>query len=598
MPDFSEKPNDKFINDAQQYLMTTWQGAHADWVTLDSFLHLTYAVWVKLSEAEKLVRPDYRPSKPANIVKNAVNQMMALHPKVHRNPVGNSANKEEDADAAEVGLGAILTDAAMRAMDHPFKTAAAHLVHYNYAVMGIMPVFPKNGRDKKGNRIHVHSPNFNPIEITAPNPTTVLMDPTDKEPPYAIRRGRMSAIRIFELSQNKKRLGRVDAVLFDMEPYKDSPFTEVDFVEYWTAKWKAFRVPARNDQVASAEGQLLWVEMNTMGFLPYTHAFGSLGIAPSDLDKVDPRYQARGILWDVRDSIRLQAQARNAKMQNLIDTVFAPLLTPEDAEELKRAFARGDDVIGNIEDPEKTRPLATNQVPRWVFEVDRELGEDIEEGTLNRSLAGLREPGVVTVGQQGQLDTSARKQFDLPLAQLENMVTIIGSRVYQLVDNMKQMEGVIGAQGNHLRKSWLHGEYNCDIGFEPTNPALELQSREISLREVEAGGKDWETHWEEAEGVTNVSERWKRLARQQVRLSPEMWALFLKEEAEDLGVGEEFEAAQQALAAEAEQASSSAAPSANGASAGLPPGVEARVSRPLREPVDDRTVNPGRTGEV
>jgi hypothetical protein len=585
MPDFSKKPDDKFILDAHAYLTSTWRDTHADWVTLDSFLHRTYPVWLNISDAEKVERPDYRPGKPATIVKSAVNQMMALHPKVHRNPVGTSANKEEDANQAEDGLAAVLTNSAMKAMDHPWKTGAAHLIQYSYAVFGILPKFPRNGV-VNGKRVYVHSPNFNPIEITAPNPATILMDPTDKEPPFSIRQGKMPAIKISELSQNKVQT-RKNAVQFDMTPYLESPFTEVEFTEYWSERWHAFSVPEQQNGNNAVPAQLLWVERNPLGFMPYTHAFAGIGMAPSDLDKTDPKYQARGILWDVMDSIRLQAQSRNAKMQALIDSVFAPLLTTGDAEELKQNLARGNDIIP-VEDPDGIRPMQTNQIARWIFEIDREFSDDVEEGTSSRSLGGIRTPGVVTVGQQNQLDTSARAQFNLPLAQLENMATIIGSRVFHLVDNMKQMEGVIGAQGKHLRKSWLHGEYNCDIGFEPTNPALNLQKREVGLREVEGGGKDWETYWEEDEGVTNTSERWSRLARQQVRLSPEMWSLFLQEEAEDLGVGDEFEATQQA------QAQAEAGAGSNGAAPGLPPGVNARVSRALRQSVDPRTVSPGR----
>ena len=591
MPDFTQKPNDKFIQDAHVYLNDTWRGAHADWQILDSFLHRWYAVWDKDTDAAKIARPDYRPSKPANIVKHAIDNMMAFNPKVHRNPIGTSETAPEDADRAEVGLAAILTDSAVKATSHPWRMAAAHLVHYSYAVIeGPLPKFPRG---------YTHTADSNPLEIRAPNPATILMDPMDKEPPFAIRRGKMPAIKLFELSQNKVRQRRRNANLFDMGPHKDTPFAMVEFNEYWTEKWHAFRVPAQPNLQSPSASQLLWVEKNPLGFLPYTHAFAGFGIEPSNLDEINPRYQARGILWDVLDSIKLHAQAQNAKHQALIDAVFAVLLTEGDAEELKKALAEGSDII-QVENPDTTKPMRTQEIARWIFQITGEYAEDIEEGTVNRSLGGFREEGVVTVGQQAILDTRSRARFTLPLLQLEYMASITGSRAYHLVDNMNALGGVIGARGKYIRKGWLHGNYNADVKFEPSDPVLELQKRQLGITEVQAGMKDFETYWEEDAGVTDVTERWKRLAKQQVRTSPEIWALFLQEAAEEEGVGDEFEAVQQA-AAQAQTVGTASAP--NGSVVDpitnpQPQGVNEAV-RQLREPLSGATTKPApRRGPV
>ena len=284
-------------------------------------------------------------------------------------------------------------------------------------------------------------------------------------------------------------------------------------------------------------------------------------------------------MWDALDSIRLQAQSRNAKHQALIDAVFAPLLTAEDPEELKRRLAEGADIL-QVDDPNSTKPMQTQQIARWIFEIDREYTEDIEEATVNRNQAGLREQGVVTVGQQQLLDTRARQRFNLPLMELENMAAITGSRILNLVDNMDKLGGSIGAYGKNIKKSWLHGNYNCQVSFEPSDPALSLQQRQQGLSEVAAGVKDFETYWEQDEGVTNIAERWSRLARQQVRTSPEIWAMFLQEAAEEEGVGDEFQASQQA-AAEAGQGEM-----------GMPPMANGSAPEPLREPLSGTTVKP------
>ena len=537
MPDFSQKPTDALIDQAEAYLKELWKGAHDDWDKLDSYLLRNYDVWDYENDRDAHKRPDYRPAKPASIVKNAIAQMMAHSPVVTRTKVGTSENSQEDSDKIETGLAAILSNTALKSSIHPYTMAGRYLVHYSYAVMRGPLITSREGYE--------HTPTSNPIEIEVPNPRTVLMEPLDKNPQYVVRRGTMPAIRMHELSKRKVRT-RDNAILFDMEPYKDDQWAEVQYLEWFTNRWHAYRVMSSKNDKGDPIGQsgMLFSEINPIGFVEWTQAFGGFGIMPSTATKFDPKYLARGILWDSLDSLRLHAQSGNAKQQALMDAIFAPLVGEQDQEELENQLRENPEYI-QADDPNSIRPLPTNPVPRWGFGVTDEQAQDIQESTIAPSLGGVREPGVVTVGQQDTLDTRARAQFNLPLMELEQMVSVMAERTMELVDNLKMLNGSIGANGHVLRKAWIHGNHNVRVGFEPANPALDLQKRRSDMEEFDRGLLDRETYWER-NGDLNTSQMWKRMAKEQVRTSEEMWKQELQDAAEDDGVGEEFARSQQA----------------------------------------------------
>lgn len=537
MPDFSEKPTDELITHAKTYLTDLWAGAHEDWKKLDSYLLRTYQVWDSIVESESIHRPEYRPAKPASIVKNAIAQMMAHSPVVKRTKVGASQNAQEDADNVETGLAAILSNSAVKTSVHPYTMAGRYLIHYSYAVMRGPLITSRSDYD--------HQATSNPIEIEVPNPRTVLMDPLEKDPQYVVREASLPAIRLHELSKEKKRT-RNNAILFDMAPYANDPWAEVPYLEWFTNRWHSIRVLSTKDSKGDRRGQegLLFSEINASGFVEWTQSFGGFGIMPSSIDKFDPRYLARGILWDAMDSLKLHAQSGNAKQQALLDAIFAPMIGEDDNEEMQRKLSENPDYL-QVDDPNSLRPLPTNSVPRWGFGVSDEQAQDIQEATISPSLGGVREPGVVTVGQQDTLDSRSRAQFNLPLLQLEQMVSVIAQRVNMQVDKLETLKGSIGANGRVLKKSWLHGDYNASVGFEPANPALDLQQRQSDREDYSMGLLDKESYWER-NGELNATQMWRRLAEEQVRTSDEMWKLELQEAANELGVGDEFSKAQEA----------------------------------------------------
>ena len=569
MPDYSQKPDSAFVDSAVAYYEDLWRETHDKWRELDSFYNRDFQVWNNTADSERLRRPNYRPSKPTNIINHAADTQMAFTPTVHRGPVGTSKTRETDADSLEPALASILIDSAMKETDHPWKVAGKYLVHYGYAVFeGPFLEMPKS---------YVHDRDCNPIRIRVPNPARVLLDPTEREPSFVVKKSMMPAYRVYELSLEKKRT-RKSAVEFNLDDYAEDVWQEVEIVECWSDKWHS---------VKAADQGMIYVERNTLGFVPFTQAFAGFGMSPVDMESSGPASLAQGMLEPIIDAIRLQAQARTAKHQILMDNAFAPLVTTQDPQEIAAQMAQGDVLQG---DPNDFRVLPMQQVQQWMFQIDREYEEDMEEGTFNRALSGHREPGVTTVGQQAILSGSARQKFNLPSLQLEYCASIIASRILQLVNTVDRLEGAIGAAGHVLKKAWIKNNYNAKVVFEVLDPVLDLQRRQLGLQEVSMNLKDYETYWEEDAHVTNVSERWKRLDRQAVRTNPQVAAKFAQLAAEEIGIDDMFDPT------EGEQAG-------GGGQAGmtepaldriLNPGTENEAVRQLRQPLTDQVAKPGR----
>ena len=568
MPDYSQKPDNAFIDSATHYYEDMWRETHDKWRELDSFYNRDFSVWNNATDSERSRRPGYRPSKPTNIINHAADTQMSFTPKVHRGPVGRSQTREADADKLEPALAAILIDSAMQETDHPWKAAGKYLIHYGYVVFE-GPFLEMGGG-------YEHDENCNPIRIRVPNPAHVLLDPTEREPSFAIKRSTMPAYRAYELSMEKKRT-RKNAVEMDMSAYSEDQWQEIEVTECWSSSWHAVKVP---------EQGVLYVERNTLGFVPFTQGFAGFGMNPVSSSKKGPAHMAQGMLDPVMDTIRLQAQARTAKHQILMDNAFAPLVTTQDPQEIAAQMAQGDVLQG---DPNDFRVLPMQQVQQWMFEVDREYDADMEEGTFNRSLGGFRQPGVTTVGQQAILSGAARQKFNLPGLQLEYCASIIASRVLQLVDKVDRLKGAIGGQGQILRKSWIKGNYNAKVVFEVIDPVLDLQRRQLGLQEVSMNLKDYETYWEEDAHVTNVSERWKRLDRQMARTNPAVAAKFAELAAEEIGIDDLFEGEEEAQTG----------PPVNGGTPAnvldriMNPGTENEAVRQLRQPLTDQVAKPG-----
>ena len=276
----------------------------------------------------------------------------------------------------------------------------------------------------------------------------------------------------------------------------------------------------------------------------------------------DPFNYAQGILTPNKETIRKRTQEISASHQMLLRTAFAPMGTSRDPMTLAQAIQNEGILEG---DPQDYWVMNTGDIPGWMQNVRMGTDNTLELGTYSSALAGQRQAGVTTVGQQAILNTAAMRIFAGLAMQREHMASIVGGRILQLVDNVSELSGGIGANGKLLRKSQIHSVYGVQIAFPHAEPVMEMQNRQVAMSEYGAGLIDPLTYYEVA-GYENGTDIQKRLLEQEIRNLPAVKERFETEAAQQLGLVDEenVEAAAQQIQ-QRQQAAQPQIPGMNGA---------------------------------
>lgn len=309
---------------------------------------------------------------------------------------------------------------------------------------------------------------------------------------------------------------------------------------------------------------------------------------------------AVGLLRPIRESLKMMAQARSGRHNALINATFAPMGTTGDAGEVSDQLARGD-ILEGMQEGDLWWMRFPN-LPRWIFQSEDMVERDIEAGTYARSLSGTRQQGVSTVGQQAILSTAAAKKFVAPAKQMEQMASIVGSNILRLVDKLDEK---LMVRGFSVGPEEIDGDYNCRVTFELIDPVLQLQQRELGMREVMAGLKSIETYWSADARLEDVSGERRRILEDLVRKDPAYVSEMAKVVAAGLGMPDVMEAMQNGREQAQVQAQGllqglepTAAPM--GAPSALPPEegsprAAGAAMRQLRQPLTPSVASPGRS---
>ena len=529
--DLTDKPDATVIDNLRSHLKEVWAKAHGNWDRWDSFYNRTYNIWEGAAAQE---RPGWlKPSRPTTIVDNAVTHQLSSEPIVHRYPTKETEEAEQDADAVEKGLRAVMDEASLAEPVLTWQQVGKNLVHLGYAVVEVgldPPVMekrrtePKRGSDmtdeewKAAQRLYEHyRRTVSPIRTRAPHPARILLDPWEKRPRVAIRHARRYAIDLHNLTTMRQKLGR-EADIFEIRGNR--PFEKFLVDEYWTETWHAMMVAGHvtgsGREVFNRSKEMLFIERNTWGFVPYCHAYAGFGQEPTNQDQLDPAYLAVGILESVWADIKAQAQAVSGRHNALIEATFNKrLLRGMGADEFRDQEAQGD--IIEVPDSGAVQWMDVQSLPRWMFEIERWYAADIEQGTYSRALGGQREQGVSTVGQQAILSTAAARKFKGVSRQLAHLGTAAASQILQLVD---LLDLDLTVHGKRLKPSMLDRDYSVQIEFEMVDPVLQLQQREIGMREVQLGLKSTETYWSADAQLEDASGEMERLLMDFLRKNP------------------------------------------------------------------------------
>lgn len=557
MADFNERPDDKFIDEHREHLESVWRNTRESWEEIDDFYQLRFPVWKGPNAGNHAKnRGSYRPSTARNIIDQASDQFLGFIPKPRREPLQDTQTDKDDAEAVESAVKAIMMDSAMKTMSQPWKSINKSIDARGYGAtkIDLHPSAP--GKDRPAY--------WNPVRIYSVNPGSILLDPLEKEPPAGFETIQMTVHQIMQRAARKKNLkffyglGEIEGM---------SPWQRITIDRYWTRSWHTFKVKG---------GPIIYQEKNAWGFVPLAHTFAGFGMEPINEGAGDPQYLAQGILEAVKESIRIQAQSKTAKHTMVIEEAYMPFGTSRDPAEMMKAIESGNILTGDAADYWKMR---LSEIPRWVFEEDRDTDTDIQRGTYNPAIVGFREQGVTTVGQQAILDNSGRRKFAGPAMQVEHLASIQASWILRLVDKLPQLKAGIGAHGKLLRRSQIHGVYDMSVTFDVLDPALQMQREELGLRKFSVGLQSDVGFWRDDAAVENISGLKQELDEQAIRNNPDIRARRIAEVAQSMDevAGEDVE-----LLAKAAQAGE------------LPVTSTEDVSRPLRQPLTEEAVRPAR----
>ena len=529
MADLRERPDEEIINRFYSKMGELWSNAHQEFRDNDAYYQRKFKVWSNTYQG----RPVFYDSTPTHLVDHAVATLMSFSPRIHREPVGETEQHKQDATNLEHGLKSIMDDAALHEPTIPWKVCAQYLVAHGYAVveapvlvgLGQRPTEPVESEfddeeafETAKTIYRANRKSFNPVRIRVPHPSTVLMNPREKVPTVAIKASKMTAQELHEQSITKKRKQRRKyAEIFDMG--NKDPWDEVEVWDYWTPYWHVKLVanssPSYNASPTSRAATPIWMERNTWGFVPFVHSFAGWGMDMADTGG-DPKNFAQGILGPNKETIRKRTQEISAFHQILLRFAYAPMGTSRDPITLAQAISNEGILEG---DPQDFWVMNTPDVPGWALQLRSQTDSTLEMGTYSSALAGVRQAGVTTVGQQAILNTAGMRIFSGVALQREHMASIVGSRILQLVDSVSELAGGIGANGKTLNKSTIHNVYGIQVAFPHGEPVMELQQRQMAMSEYGAGLIDPMTYYETA-GYENGTEIKQRLIEESVRNLP------------------------------------------------------------------------------
>lgn len=508
----TERPTEKHINALHGYLRDLWADAHAQWRKVDSFYNRSFVVWPQDVDE---TRPKWRPSKATHIIDHAVDTHLAFEPRVHRPPAGEGERHQQRADRIEPWLQACFLEASLMEPTHPWKQVGKHLLLYGYTVVEAPKAFLRDRPEDEVQQSVEESAGehevrkavmeyerrmWNPIRIRAPHPARVLMDPTDKQPKEAIQIIRRTNEDLHQITRSKKKAGRKA----DIFQYDKGPYELVTTAEYWSRWWHAILLVS--DEYS--DGELLVVEPNTWLYLPYAHAFSGFGQEPTDIEKINPVYMAVGMLDPIMDSLTRQAQEVSAKHNALIEAAFTSMGTTRDAAEVANIKAKGGIYEGMQQ--QDIWYAAFPNLPQWLFQVGNETLQDIEAGSFSLALAGIRQEGVTTVGQQAILSTAANRKFIGPAQQVDHLATIVASNVLRLVDVLGD---TITIRGEKISPDDIEHDYSVQVTFEVVDPVLQLQKQQLGLQEYQQGLKSKTRYWSEDARLENISEERRNMVK-------------------------------------------------------------------------------------
>ena len=522
MSDSGDRPTASTIEKESLHLTQLWAPSKVRWNTYDEYVNQTYAVW----DATHGDRPKWHLSMASSIIDTAVSTQLALNPSASRDSVSRGEKKSEADDEIETWTTNRLNAIAAFSVQLPAKQLARHLVTYGYGVLkgplldfSDEPEDPEKMKKRRSETTedfehrqlqnkHAREDWF-PFRTEAPHPARILLDPTEKRPTAGLEvTGR------YRIDLHKTTLRRAEHFEgVKIYPFQDGddPFQVIPTIERWSMDFHAL--------MASGEGDsngLLFVENNTHGFVPYKHGFAGFGGEPTEFEKVDPKFLAKGLLESSLETIRRESQRISSQHNLLMMAAWSPLVLEGHTADEIREMMRGDVIPVK---PGELEYLKTPEVKEWWFRMGDEVAREIELATGTRDLGGQRQAGVDTVGQQLILRSASLSKFSALGAQMDHMFTQEAQDALRLVDNVLKRKVRVG--GAEIGPQDIGGNYTVEVKFERIDPVLQIQEAELAMRQLAAGLIDVETALAKS-GYEDITAIRKGKMKDAIRAMPEV----------------------------------------------------------------------------
>lgn len=478
------RPTEEMLKAEVVYLQEMWEPVHRVWADYESYVDRTYDLWPNLTETERANRPVYHSGRPASYINKYAGNLLAYSPSFKRNPKKGTLASAGDMTRADMIIEPWCKAMWELASEQSFAPLgyqmAAYLGLFNFVILEgptVEELEPPQGEEQ-----------WNPIQFSVPHPSDVLLNPFERRLSVVVKRGVWYVRDLLRMSE--ERSGRDERTAVEsLGLTEKKPFEALACYEYWTEDWHAFLV----------EEKLLFVEPNDWGFIPYQYGFGHFGrrVLKSRLQsgqagvtgpQNDLLSLCKGLLEPILDDIRVEDQRKAAQQEVIIQSSFLPLETTKSLEEAQAQL--GEDIRAQTQEGDY-RWAKIPEYPAFLFNIGQENREAMDFGTFSPVLAGYKQKGTPTLGQQALMVRYAAQEYVPEIVQIGALTTKAFRKTLQLVEGLKDP---VWAGGQKLEAKDIGGNYSVWAEFENLDPVLQSDVKaqaDADIKEGRISYRDW-----------------------------------------------------------------------------------------------------------
>ncbi|MFH1486906.1 MAG: hypothetical protein ABIH46_12615 [Chloroflexota bacterium] len=568
MPNYfrDEEPTAQEVLDWHKHLSETWSKFREKNAGVEAQLKNDFPIWTDPIDIAE--RPSYHPGTGRQKVDDAVNVMVAYDPEIDIEPfVGTEGEIHKTrANTKENAARRMWEESGKSGPVHPARQATRSIVARGYSNMGIFweepPLKPKkrSGDDKettirRERQWEIVQDSWCPLKIKTFNPTSVLIPPFDDPIGIAIQESRLTNM---DIANQTERMAEYHEGI-DKWEYDGKPMEKLTCYETWTDDHRV---------MVTADGRMVFSIDNFWGFSPWEHKFSGWGDEFAGEDGTDPAWFAAGLLDTLMETLLWQAKIRSGLNAVMMREAFNKLITKLSKEQLE-AMIKG--VAFFNTDPKDVQWLTSSQTSSHLSEEANWLDESVERGSIASVLAGMREPGVTTVGQNAQLIYYGGLKWVAPSKALSALASGVTSKMFRMIHLKNEAVKIAGFT---IKPEDIDNVYRCAVTFEQADPILRMEKVKLEAALAVQGYSDWWTV-HEAAGHKDDTTMLERKVKHEFyfgnpnAMTPYMLDL-VEEYADSVGKGDMWRAARAAAAGAA--AAGAAPPALPAPPSANPPG--------------------------